>query len=613
MARPHLIRSVSSSVPYRAVRSGPLAERRVAPGPGDGIVTAGAPAVGGWDVPRAVRLAAALLGLAAIAAYVVIALRRIGYPFPLEYLESNSLVEVQRVLAGHALYAPPDVGYVPDGYPPLYFATSAAAASVLGSSYLPLRLVSLVSSLACLAVLARLVQRETASPAAGAAAAGLLTATYFVTHTWFDVARVDSLFIALSVAALYSARWMRRTRGAVATGLLLAAVFLTKQNGLAEGIAVLTALSFGPRRRLAGVAALTYGAVLGISTLALGLSSHGWYVFYVFALLSEHTLNDAAFAQFWTVHLLPVLGFAGGALVLGVRRTPLVLVAGSAALVVESYATLVHSGGEVNDLLPAYLAVALLAGLAMGGQPRLPAGDPGAGQPVRPVAHQAAGLAAHGQPGQQRHREVRGQQVVDLAAAVDQRGVALDGERGAARDQHQGCPPDPQDQGGAGDAEHGQQADGPELPERGVVQGVLTEQHEDVEHVPAVAGEPEHERADPDHRAVGQRGDPGEPPPRAERQHGEHRGPFREPVLLGEERRREQQPGHDGAVGAAHPPRRVQGGGAERDEQRVDPGHVEPGVRDEIGRGQQARGRDPGGGARGLALHQPGQHREAGQ
>ena len=275
---------------------------------------------------------------------------------------------MQRILAGHALYAPPTVGYVPDGYPPLYFATSAAAASVLGLSYLPLRLVSLVSSLACFAVLARLVQRETASAAAGIAAAGLLAATYFVTHTWFDVARVDSLFIALSAAALYSARWMRRTRGAVATGLLLAAAFLTKQNGLAEGVAVLTALAFGPRaarldRRL------TYGAVVGISTLALGLASHGWYVFYVFVLLSEHTLNYAAFGQFWTVYLLPVLGIAGCALVLGARRTPLVLVAGCAALVVESYAALVHSGGGVNDVLPAYLAVALLAGLAMGGRP----------------------------------------------------------------------------------------------------------------------------------------------------------------------------------------------------------------------------------------------------
>jgi hypothetical protein len=323
----------------------------------------------GWGGPPLVRLAAALLGLAVIATYVVMAVSRLPYPFPFEWLESNSLVEVDRILTGRALYAAPAVGYVPDGYPPLYFAVSAAAASVLGGSYLPLRLVSMVSSLVCFALLARLVQRETASACAGVAAAGVLAATYVVTDLWFDVARVDSLFLAFSVAALYAARWMRRTRGAVVTGLLLAAAFLTKQVGAAEGVAVLAALAFGPRRRLAVPAALTYGAVLGLSTLVLGLISHGWYVYYVFQLLGEHALSPAAAGQFFTVYVLPTLGIAGCGLVLGARRTPLVLLAGCAALIVEGAAGLVHTGGTVNDLLPAYLAVALLAGLAMGSQP----------------------------------------------------------------------------------------------------------------------------------------------------------------------------------------------------------------------------------------------------
>jgi hypothetical protein len=51
-------------------------------------------------LPWALRLAAALLGLAAIVTYLVVALLRLAYPFPLEFLESNSLVEVQRILAG---------------------------------------------------------------------------------------------------------------------------------------------------------------------------------------------------------------------------------------------------------------------------------------------------------------------------------------------------------------------------------------------------------------------------------------------------------------------------------------------------------------------------------
>ena len=316
--------------------------------------------------PRAARLAAALAGLVAIGAYLFIALSRLTYPFALEWLEGNSLVEVHRILAGQPLYTAPTAGYVPDGYPPLYFAVSAAAARVLGmSSYLPLRLVSLVSSLACFALLARLVQRETGSIAAGTGAAGVFAATYFATGTWFDVARVDSLFLAFSLGGLYAARRIQGMHGAIAAGVLLAAAALTKQTGLAEGAAVSAVLMAGPRRGLACVAVLAEVTVLGISTLILGLTSGGWYVYYVFQLMGEHSLNDSGFGWFWTA-LLSTVGLAACAALIGARRVPLVLLAGCAALAAEGYAALVHSGGGINDVLPAYLAVALLAGLALG-------------------------------------------------------------------------------------------------------------------------------------------------------------------------------------------------------------------------------------------------------
>src|ERR1700749_955101 len=154
--------------------------------------------------PRSiVQLAAGLAGLVAIGAYLYIALSRLTYPFALEWLEGNSLVEVHRIVTGQPLYPAPTAGYVPDGYSPLYFAVSAGVARVLGGSYLSLRLVSLLSSLACFALLARLVQRETGSLAAGAGAAGLFAATYFATGTWFDVGRVDSLLLALTIGSPY--------------------------------------------------------------------------------------------------------------------------------------------------------------------------------------------------------------------------------------------------------------------------------------------------------------------------------------------------------------------------------------------------------------------------
>ena len=320
-------------------------------------------------MPQAARLAAALAGLIAIAAYLVVAVSRLGYPFALEPLEGNSLVEVHRLLAGQPLYPGPTTAYVPDGYPPLYFAVSAAVASVLGVSYLPLRLVSLVSSLVCFAVLGRLVQKETGSAAAGTGAAGVFAATYFTTGTWFDVGRVDSMFLALSVAGLYAGRHMSGTRGAIVTGVLFAAATLTKQTALAEVAAVLIVLLLTPRRRLACIAALTWAAIYGAATLTIWQTEGRWYLFYVFELMREQALTYNNFGWFWTL-LATALGLAACAALIGARRVPRELLAGCAALAVGGYATLVHSGGAVNDMLPAFLAVALLAGLALGSPAR---------------------------------------------------------------------------------------------------------------------------------------------------------------------------------------------------------------------------------------------------
>jgi hypothetical protein len=310
-----------------------------------------------------------------------------------EWLEGNSLVEVHRILAGQPLYPAPTVEYVPDGYPPLYFAVAAVVARVLGTSYLTLRLVSVLSSLACFAVLARLVQRETGNIAAGIAAAGVLAATYAATDTWFDVGRVDSLFLALSIGGLYAARWMRGTRGAVAAGVLLALAALTKQTGIAEGVVVAAVLLTGPRRGLACVVAVTEVTVLGISTLVLALTTGGWYVYYIFELMSEHSLAGSNFTWFWTA-LAAATGLAACAALAGARRVPRVLLAGCAALAVEGYAALVHSGGGLNDMLPAYLSVALLAGLALGARAVSGAGPTAGAAPGGKAAWWAATVPA---------------------------------------------------------------------------------------------------------------------------------------------------------------------------------------------------------------------------
>ena len=100
----------------------------------------------------------------------------------------------------------------------------------------------------------------------------------------------------------------------------------------------------------------------------LRFTSGGWYTYYIFKQMSEHSLTYGNFSWFWTA-LLTATGLAAGAALIGARRVPLELLAACAALAVEGYATLVHSGGSINDMLPAYLAMALLAGLALGSGP----------------------------------------------------------------------------------------------------------------------------------------------------------------------------------------------------------------------------------------------------
>ncbi|MBL8716184.1 MAG: hypothetical protein JNL79_09325, partial [Myxococcales bacterium] len=57
--------------------------------------------------------------------YVFVALRRLVYPFDLEWMEGGMVDQVRWILAGHKLYVKPSIDFVPFIYNPLYFYVSA--------------------------------------------------------------------------------------------------------------------------------------------------------------------------------------------------------------------------------------------------------------------------------------------------------------------------------------------------------------------------------------------------------------------------------------------------------------------------------------------------------
>ena len=329
------------------------------------------------------RIVVVLAAVAPVAVYLYVAARRLGYPFELEWLEGGEVEIVNRVVHGQGIYVAPTFHYVPYPYPPLFVWVSAAFAKVLGVGFVAPRLVSFLASLGVMALLWHIVRRETGDTVAGLVAAGLFAATYQASGAYFDLARVDSLFLVLLLAAIALARRARTWRGGAAVGLLLFLAFFTKQSALIAAVPTLLYLVVS-RRRVGLAGAVTLAALLVVSTAVLDHATHGWYDYYVFEELPSQGISTHAIQTFIPKSLLRPTGWALALGLVGLvvgwhmqregRGTgadagtgastgwPFWICAG-AGLVAASWLSLVHAGGSFDVLMPAYAAVAIIAGL----------------------------------------------------------------------------------------------------------------------------------------------------------------------------------------------------------------------------------------------------------
>lgn len=309
------------------------------------------------------------VALAFIAAYVAVALARFRYPYDLEWMEGGVLDHVSRVMHGQSVYGAPSVGFTPFLYTPLYYYVSAAASWVLGLHLSTLRLVSIVSSLVAFAAIGRLVWIETRSRWASVVAVGIFAACFRLAGAWLDLARVDTLFLALLFVGLVVVRQATTRRAALLAALLLAAAYLTKQSALIPSAAVLPFL-WRRGRDLAVVYAATLGAVLVGTTVIFDHLTGGWYSQYTVRLAGQHAVARGEYLGFFTHDLLRplavvvVLGALG---VLAVRHGERgwfwVPVGGG--LLLASYTARLHTGGYDNVLLPVYGAVAVLGAVGL--------------------------------------------------------------------------------------------------------------------------------------------------------------------------------------------------------------------------------------------------------
>jgi 4-amino-4-deoxy-L-arabinose transferase-like glycosyltransferase len=288
-----------------------------------------------------------------------------GYPFELEWMEGGMVDHVRRVLSGLPVYAKPSIEFVSFLYPPLYYEAAAIAARVCGLGFTPLRLVSLLSSLGAFVMLFRIVHRETGAAFPGVVAAGLFAATYDRVGGWFDLARLDSFYLLLLLAGVYTLRFAATAAGAIVAGLLMGAAFLTKQSALVIAVPLLVGAALAHGRRAAWFAGAS-GLVIGGGTVLLDRLTGGWFHYYCFYLPARHPRLDGGWSSFWTTDLLPALpiGMLLAAYYAATRARPgggharYFLPLAALGMIGSSWSVRTMFGAELNNLLPAFAAVA---------------------------------------------------------------------------------------------------------------------------------------------------------------------------------------------------------------------------------------------------------------
>ena len=306
--------------------------------------------------------------------YVVIAIARLSYPFELEWMEGGSVVQVQRILDGQALYVVPSWTFVPFIYPPFYFHVSSLVAHVTGNGFFPLRLVSFFSSLGCFALIFLVVYRRTSSVYASFIASCLFAATFRISGAWFDLARVDSLFLFLLLAGIFTFDSPRMLTRTLASPLLLFLSFFTKQTALLV-IVCLSAGMFFTRRRFERIwFPLNCSLLLIGSFFIMNMLTGGWYKYYVIDLPAQHDIYYSMVAPFLTkdvaklsialcICAIPFLRIGAAANSTAERIIRDIAVFGS--LFLASFLSRIHMGGYFNVLMPVYAGIAIYFGIGL--------------------------------------------------------------------------------------------------------------------------------------------------------------------------------------------------------------------------------------------------------
>ncbi len=316
----------------------------------------------------------AVLGAATyfIVSFLYIVTRRINYPFELEWMEGGTLDHVKRVMAGQSIYTKPSLEFVPYIYNPLYYYLCAPFAFALGDGFFPPRLVSFLASGASSWAIYSLVRLETGSRRCAYLSTAAFLAAFRLCGAWFDLARVDMLFIALWLWSLFALRRAKSNKGIILAGVLGALAILSKQTALmALAPIVLHEFVWDWKRGVRFGGSLLGVCALGV--LSLEAVYGRWYHYCAFFLPAATGLQrESLFGLLWGTFVLqlPVeasMGFVY--FLLPAPKTNLksksFYFCASLGSFAAAYSSRLRAGGYDNVFIPFVAVMSILFGLGL--------------------------------------------------------------------------------------------------------------------------------------------------------------------------------------------------------------------------------------------------------
>jgi Dolichyl-phosphate-mannose-protein mannosyltransferase len=350
---------------------------------------------------RMLALVVAALAVGSMVLFCVIAFRRVGYPFELEWIEGSAMDQIVRVKNGQSLYGEPSIYSISLVYNPVYYIIAAQLMKLFGVSFAVARLISIAATLGCFGLLFLIVSQRAGHPLPGLIAAGIYAATFRFAGAWMDLVKTDSLSLFLLLLAFFVSFRYRGYSAMIVSGLLYVLAYYTKQNILPIALMIAPFSLLESRGRTWPI----WATVLLLGPLIfwyLDITSAGWYSFFTFDLIPyNHKTEDAWY--FWRTlaqHLWPALligiGFTGLILASMFRPAlrdrsgrPWSYMIVAAALILSCWSVFRQRWVYDNGFLPACIGAGMLAGLAYGYVARI---QPHAATPIAAVLTRAAVL-----------------------------------------------------------------------------------------------------------------------------------------------------------------------------------------------------------------------------